>query len=51
MADPKNIELTSEQIRLLIMYEWPLSSNATVASERINLPWAERTLGKSTVHR
>ncbi|KAJ1364058.1 hypothetical protein KIN20_024052 [Parelaphostrongylus tenuis] len=31
------MELTSEQIRLLMMHEWLLDSNAMVASERINL--------------
>ncbi|KAJ1368446.1 hypothetical protein KIN20_029575 [Parelaphostrongylus tenuis] len=40
------MELTSEQIRMLMMHEWLLLSNATVASERINLAWGEDTVGK-----
>ncbi|KAJ1369622.1 hypothetical protein KIN20_031111 [Parelaphostrongylus tenuis] len=35
----KQMELKSEQIRLLMMYEWLLGLNATVATERINLAW------------
>ncbi|KAJ1374484.1 hypothetical protein KIN20_037180 [Parelaphostrongylus tenuis] len=40
------MELTSEQIRLLMMYEWLLDSNATLASERINLARAKTQLAK-----
>ncbi|KAJ1352362.1 hypothetical protein KIN20_008685 [Parelaphostrongylus tenuis] len=43
------MELASEQIRLLMMHGWLFGSNATVASERINLAWDEDTAGKSTV--
>ncbi|KAJ1353789.1 hypothetical protein KIN20_010530 [Parelaphostrongylus tenuis] len=45
------MELTSEQIRLLMVHEWPLNSNATVASERINQACGEDTVDKSTVYR
>ncbi|KAJ1372564.1 hypothetical protein KIN20_034748 [Parelaphostrongylus tenuis] len=41
--------LLPQQELLLMMHEWLLGSNATVASERINLAWDEDTVGKSTV--
>ncbi|KAJ1364841.1 hypothetical protein KIN20_025023 [Parelaphostrongylus tenuis] len=34
-----------------MMHEWLLGSNATVASECINLAWGEDTVGKTTVYR
>ncbi|KAJ1373709.1 hypothetical protein KIN20_036191 [Parelaphostrongylus tenuis] len=40
------MELTSKQINLLMVHEFLLGSNATVASERINLAWSEDTVGK-----
>ncbi|KAJ1346409.1 hypothetical protein KIN20_001187 [Parelaphostrongylus tenuis] len=41
------MELTSEQIRLLMMHERLLGSNAMVTIERINLAWGEDTVGKN----
>ncbi|KAJ1346632.1 hypothetical protein KIN20_001500, partial [Parelaphostrongylus tenuis] len=45
------MELTSEQIRLLMVHEWLFGSMANVTSERINLAWGEDTVDKSTVCR
>ncbi|KAJ1362456.1 hypothetical protein KIN20_022001 [Parelaphostrongylus tenuis] len=42
-----SMELTSEQIRLWMMHERTSGSNATVASERINVVWGEDTVGKT----
>ncbi|KAJ1373728.1 hypothetical protein KIN20_036220 [Parelaphostrongylus tenuis] len=44
------MELTSEQIMLLMMHKWLLGSNAMVTGERINLIWGEDTVAKSTVY-
>ena len=44
------MELTREQIRLLIRHEYLLGSNGVETVERINRAWGEGTVGKSTVY-
>jgi histone-lysine N-methyltransferase SETMAR len=42
------MELTREQIRLLLMHEYLLESDATEAARRINKAWGDGTIGERT---
>ncbi|KAJ1357233.1 hypothetical protein KIN20_015333 [Parelaphostrongylus tenuis] len=43
------MELSREQKRLSLLYEYKLGSNAADAARRINKAWGDRTFGESTV--
>jgi histone-lysine N-methyltransferase SETMAR len=43
------MELSREQKRLLMLYEYKFGSNAADAARRINKAWGDRTVGESTV--
>jgi hypothetical protein len=45
------MELTNEQIRLLIKHKWLLGSNGLKATERINKAWGEGTVDKTMVYK
>ena len=45
------MNLTNEQIRLLIMHEWKSGLNGKEVTARINEIWGEGTVGQSTVYK
>jgi transposase len=45
------MELSNEQIRLLLMHEYRLEKSAAEAARQINKAWAEGMVGESTARK